>query len=360
METLGLIKSIDKSFWKDKKVFVTGNSGFKGSWLSMILNHLESDILGFSLEPNTNPSLFYEAKLDKKIKTIFGDIRDFELLKKSIMDYNPEILVHMAAQPLVRYSYKNPLETYSTNLMGTVNVLESARHCNNLKSVVIITTDKCYENIEKKTGYVESDPMGGFDPYSSSKGCAELATSAYIRSFFSKNNSPNVASVRAGNVIGGGDWSDDRLIPDILDSFENNSEIIIRNPKATRPWQHVIEPLIGYLMLAEKLYDNSSFSGGWNFGPNYSDCKEVKWIINSLIKKWGYKKNWRLDSNSNPHESNLLMLNCNKAKKNLGWSPNLNIDDALDLIVDWHKSWLDKEDIYEKSLSNIKKYLNGY
>ena len=322
------------------------------------MNHLKSDILGFSLKPQTSPSLFYEAKLDTKIKTIFGDIRDLDHLKKSILEFNPEILIHMAAQPLVRYSYENPIETYSTNLMGTVNVLESARFCNNLKSVVIITTDKCYENIEKKAGYVESDPMGGFDPYSSSKGCAELATSAYTRSFFSNNNSPNVASVRAGNVIGGGDWSNDRLIPDVLRAFQNNNEIIIRNPKATRPWQHVIEPLIGYLMLAEKLYDDSSFSGGWNFGPNYSDCKEVEWIIDSLIKKWDYKKNWRLDNSSNPHEANLLMLNCDKAKNSLGWKPVFKIDKALDLIVDWHKDWLNKQDMYDKSILNIKTYLN--
>ena len=358
METLGLSKSININFWKNKKVFLTGNTGFKGSWLSILLNYLESDVMGFSLKPITKPSLFYEANLNKKIKTKFGDIRDLSLLNKSVAEFNPEILIHMAAQPLVRYSYKNPVETYSTNLMGTVNVLESARFCSNLKSVIIITTDKCYENTEKKTGYVETDPMGGFDPYSSSKGCAELATSAYIRSFFCGNNTPNVASVRAGNVIGGGDWSDDRLIPDILKSFENYDEIVIRNPKSTRPWQHVIEPLVGYLMLAEKLYEDSSFSGGWNFGPNYSDCKEVKWILSSLINKWDYKTKWKLDNNSNPHEANLLMLNCDKAKKILGWAPKWSVDHSLDLIVDWHKSWLNKENIYAKSISDIKKYIN--
>ena len=353
-----MINSINQSFWINKKVFVTGNTGFKGSWISIILKYLKANVQGFSLEPITSPSLFYEAELNKKINTKFGDIRDIDVLKKSMTDFNPEILIHMAAQPLVRDSYKIPVETYSTNLMGTVNVLESARYCNNLKSVIIITTDKCYENIEKKEGYVETDPMGGYDPYSSSKGCAELATSAYIRSFFSDKNSPNIASVRAGNVIGGGDWSNDRLIPDILKSFEKFKDIVIRNPKSTRPWQHVIEPLMGYLMLSEKLYKDPAFSGGWNFGPDYSDCKEVSWIIDNLIKKWNYKKGWILDTVNNPHEANLLMLDCNKSKSKLGWNPKWNINEALDLIVDWHKSWLNNENIYQKSVSTIKRYLN--
>ena len=213
--------------------------------------------------------------------------------------------------------------------------------------------------LRKKTGYVESDPMGGFDPYSSSKGCAELATSAYTRSFFSKNNSPNVASVRAGNVIGGGDWSNDRLIPDILRAFQNNNEIIIRNPKATRPWQHVIEPLIGYLMLAEKLYDDSSFSGGWNFGPEYTDCKEVEWIVDKMIDKWGFNLGWEKDKDYNPHEANLLMLDCTKAKKLFNWTPKWNLEKSLEMIVNWHKFWVENSNnIYDQSIANIKEYLD--
>ena len=349
---------VNRNFWRGKKVFLTGHSGFKGSWMTMTLNYLDAEVYGYSLKPKSDPSLFNECRLDKKSYSKFADIRDYELLKKSLIDFDPDIVIHMAAQPLVRDSYINPIDTYSTNLMGTVNLLNSCRYCKKLKSVVVITTDKCYENIEKNKGYVETDPMGGHDPYSSSKGCAELATSAYSRSFFSKNNSPNIASVRAGNVIGGGDWSKDRLVPDILNCFEKNEKIIVRNPKSVRPWQHVIEPIFGYLLLAEKLYDDKSYVGGWNFGPNYDDCKEVEWIVDKMISKWGNNHSWELDKNFNPHEAKLLMLDCSKAKNILRWRPKWNLSTALDLIIDWHKSWILNDSIYDKSISNIKSYIN--
>ena len=349
---------VSKKFWRGKRVFLTGHTGFKGSWMTMFLNFLNAEVYGYSLNPITNPSLFHEANLENKVYSKIGDIRDYVNLKKSIIDFNPDILIHMAAQPLVRKSYDIPVETFSTNLMGTVNVLDSSRYCNSLRSVIIITTDKCYENIEKKQGYVETDAMGGYDPYSSSKGCAELATSAYSRSFFKDHSTANIASVRAGNVIGGGDWSKDRLMPDILKSLENEKEIIIRNPNSIRPWQHVIEPLYGYLVLAQRIFDESKYTGSWNFGPNNSDCKKVEWIVNYMVDKWSHTPGWTKDSKQNPHESNLLMLDCSKAKKLLDWNPKWTIDLALDSIIDWQKSWIIGDNMYEKSMLNIKNYFN--
>ena len=346
---------IEQNFWQGKRVFLTGHTGFKGGWLALWLNSLGAIVKGYALDPPTMPSLFNEAKIDTVIDSQIGDIRDLELFKKSITDFNPDILIHMAAQPLVRYSYAAPVETYETNVMGTVNVLESARACKNLKAIINITTDKCYENDGRSQGYKEDDPMGGYDPYSSSKGCAELVASAYRCSFL-QDQGIGVASVRAGNVIGGGDWADDRLIPDILRSFEKNKPIVIRNPKATRPWQHVLEPLSGYLILAQKLYeDQKEYAEGWNFGPNEKDVKPVDWILDKMIVKWP-SSSWELDKNSNPHEADFLKLDISKAESKLGWNPVWELSQTLDKIIDWHKNWLNKEDMQAICLAEIEEY----
>jgi len=346
---------IDQNFWQGKRVFLTGHTGFKGSWMALWLNSLGAIVKGYALSPPTDPSLFNEAKIDSIIDSQIGDIRDLELFKRSLTDFNPDILIHMAAQPLVRSSYANPVETYETNVMGTVNVLESARACKNLKAIINITTDKCYENDGRSQGYKESDPMGGYDPYSNSKGCAELVTSAYRRSFLQEQGI-KLASVRAGNVIGGGDWADDRLIPDILRSFEKNKPIVIRNPKATRPWQHVLEPLSGYLILAQKLYeDQKEYAEGWNFGPNEKDVKPVDWILDKMIVKWP-SSSWELDKNSNPHEADFLKLDISKAESKLGWNPVWELSQTLDKIIDWHKNWLNKEDMQAICLAEIEEY----
>ncbi len=347
---------IDQKFWQGKRVFLTGHTGFKGSWLSLWLSSLGAEVRGYSLSPTTSPSLFNEAKVGMFIDSQIGDIRNQGALHESMTTFNPDILFHMAAQPLVRYSYDAPIETYETNVMGTVNVLESARYCENLKAVVNITTDKCYENDGRVLGYKEGDPMGGYDPYSSSKGCAELVTSAYRRSFLQEQGI-SLASVRAGNVIGGGDWADDRLIPDILRSFEKSEPVVIRNPKATRPWQHVLEPLSGYLILAQKLYNNNDkYAEGWNFGPNEKDIKPVDWILDKMISKWP-NSSWELDKNWNPHEADFLKLDISKVESELGWRPVWSLSYTLKKIVSWHKAWLDQENMQDVCLAEIEEYM---
>ena len=355
---MGLTKGqVNSSFWKNKKVFLTGHTGFKGTWLSLWLQSIGAIVKGYSLEPNTTPNLFTEAYVGNDMESEIGDIRDLNQISKSMLDFNPDVLIHMAAQPLVRYSYKNPIETYSTNVMGTVNVLESARKCSNLKSIVSITTDKCYENTGIKTGYKEYDPMGGHDPYSSSKGCAELVTSAYRRSFFSSKHTASLASARAGNVIGGGDWANDRLIPDILRAFEKSEPVIIRNPLSTRPWQHVLEPLSGYLVLAQELFLNGDeFAEGWNFGPKYEGCKPVSWILDRMVDNWGSGASWKLDKKNNPHEADFLKLDCSKAANRLKWQPKWELGETLKMIVDWHQLYIDGSDIKKQCLREINNY----
>ena len=348
--------TIDKKFWKGKRVFLTGHTGFKGSWLSLWLFSLDAEVRGYSLNPPTTPSLFNEAKIDSIIDSKIGDIRDQDALHENMIKFNPDIVIHMAAQSLVRYSYDEPVETYEVNVIGTVKVLEVARSCPNLKAIINITTDKCYENDGRTQGYKEHDPMGGYDPYSGSKGCAELVTSSYRRSFLQEQG-VGLASVRAGNVIGGGDWADDRLIPDILRSFEKNEPVVIRNPKATRPWQHVLEPLSGYLVLAQKMYrDQNKYAEGWNFGPNEQDVKSVDWILNKMIAKWP-NSSWELDSSSNPHEANFLQLDISKAESKLGWKPIWELSHTLEKIIDWHQAWINKEDMQTVCLSEIKAYM---
>ena len=348
---------MDTIFWKNKRVFVTGHTGFKGSWLSLWLNALGAEVKGYALAPATTPSLFEEASVADVIDSEIGDIRDLNQLKKSRVSFNPDILIHMAAQPLVRLSYKEPIETYETNVMGTVKVLEAARACPNLKSIVSVTTDKCYENKEWVWGYREDEPMGGYDPYSSSKGCAELVTSAYRRSFM-QDQGVGLASARAGNVIGGGDWSDDRLIPDILRAFEKGEPVIIRNPKSTRPWQHVLEPLSGYLVLAQKLYEQpDEYAEGWNFGPHDDDARPVDWILNRMVDKWGDSASWKLDDGNHPHEAGYLKLDISKAKSLLDWQPTWCLDQTLERIIDWHQAWLQKVDMQPKCLEEIHEYM---
>lgn len=356
----GMSGEVNSSFWKGKKVFLTGHTGFKGSWMSLWLQSMGAVVKGYALTPPTNPSLFYEAKVSDNMESVIGDIRDLELMKKNMVSFNPEVLIHMAAQPLVRLSYNEPIDTYTTNVIGTVNVLEAARSCTNLKAIVSVTTDKCYENKEWPWGYRENESMGGHDPYSSSKGCAELVTSAYRRSFFNSSNTASVASARAGNVIGGGDWAEDRLIPDILRAFEKTNPVIIRNPLSTRPWQHVLEPLSGYLVLAEQLYNNGDeFAEAWNFGPKDEDCKSVRWILDKMVMSWGNGAHWELDKNNNPHEAGFLKLDCSKAGTKLNWYPKWDLEHTLKVIVNWHQDWRNGKFVKENCLEEIKSYSKG-
>lgn len=364
LEKVGLNKTmttpstLNAEFWKGKRVFLTGHTGFKGGWAALWLQSLGAVVKGFSLPPPTTPSLFEQAKVAEGMESEFGDIRDLAAITNSMVAFNPDILIHMAAQPLVRLSYREPVETYATNVMGTIHAFEAARKCPNLKAIVNITTDKCYENREWEWGYRENEPMGGHDPYSNSKGCAELVTSAYRKSFFSTPGTPTLASVRAGNVIGGGDWADDRLIPDILKAFENQQPVVIRNPHATRPWQHVLEPLSGYFMLAEKLYnsEDKSFADGWNFGPIEDDAKPVQWIVERMVNHWGNGASWQLDGGEHPHEANYLKLDISKVKKHLGWYPCWGLNTALEKIIHWHKAWLEGENIKRVCLQQIQEY----
>ena len=348
---------VDYSFWKDKKVFLTGHTGFKGSWLSLWLQNMGAIVKGYSLDVKTKPALFLQANVSEKMESVIGDIRNLKQITESMVSFNPDILIHMAAQPLVRLSYQEPVDTYTTNVIGTVNVFEAARKCSDLKAIVSVTSDKCYENKEWEWGYRENEPMGGHDPYSSSKGCAELVTSAYRRSFFSSEGTASLASARAGNVIGGGDWADDRLIPDILRAFEKSESVLIRNPLSTRPWQHVLEPLSGYLVLAQNLFLNGdNFAEGWNFGPKDEDCKPVSWVLDKMVKYWGNNASWNLDKNNNPHEAGFLKLDCSKAFNRLKWEPKWNLQLTLKSIVDWHQLFLDGGDIKKQCLKEIIKY----
>jgi CDP-glucose 4,6-dehydratase len=349
------------NFWYGKRVLVTGNTGFKGSWLSLWLQSLGAEVIGYALAPNTKPSLYEIANVSDGMTTILGDVRDLEKLNAVFSQFKPEIVIHMAAQALVRFSYDDPVETYSTNVMGTVNILEAVRQSKTVRAVVNVTSDKCYENQEWEWGYRENEAMGGYDPYSNSKGCSELITSSYRRSFFNpqKYNEHKVAlaSARAGNVIGGGDWSQDRLIPDIMRAIQKGSDVLIRNPHSIRPWQHVLEPLSGYLLLAEKLYECSGqYSEAWNFGPNDNDAKPVQFIVESLIEYWGREASWVLDGVEHPHEASYLKLDCSKAKARLNWQPKWDIDRTLKEVVDWYQAYVDGRDMKQLTLEQIEKY----
>jgi len=350
-------------FWFGKRVFMTGHTGFKGSWLSLWLQSLGVELTGYALKPKTNLSMFEEARVAEKMTSIEGDIRDLDFLSQSMQAAQPEIVIHMAAQSLVRYSYQKPVETYATNVMGTVHMLEAVRASPSVRAVINVTTDKCYENREWVWGYRENDPIGGYDPYSNSKGCSEMVSAAYRSSFFNLKDYAQhqvaLASVRAGNVIGGGDWAKDRLIPDIIAAFEQGKTVNIRNPYAIRPWQHVLEPLRGYLMLAEKLVqEGPAFAESWNFGPNDEDAKPVDWIVEQMVTLWGESAQWQIDVGEHPHEAGHLKLDTSKARTRLNCTPALSLKEALRMIVDWSQARQAGNDMRGHTLAQIGSYQN--
>jgi CDP-glucose 4,6-dehydratase len=352
------VNGVNANFWAGRRVFLTGHTGFKGSWLSLWLQSMGAQVHGYALEAPTQPSLFEVAKVADGMASTIGDVRDFAKLQATMAGFKPDVVLHLAAQPLVRLSYAQPVETYATNVMGTVHLLEAARHTESVRAIVNVTTDKCYENKEWVWGYRESEPMGGYDPYSSSKGCSELVTAAYRQSFFGKRGVA-LASARAGNVIGGGDWAADRLVPDILRAFEKNAPVVIRNPHSTRPWQHVLEPLSGYLLLAERLFENGSADAeGWNFGPRDEDAQPVQWIVENMVSRWNDGASWQLDGGEHPHEAHYLKLDISKARSRLGWAPRWSLDAALEKIIDWHQAWLASNDMRQCSLRQIEQYTN--
>jgi len=345
---------MDKLFWNGKKVFITGHTGFKGSWLTSWLKHLGAYVCGYSLEPPSNPNNFTVSSVNDNMQSVIGDIRDREYLFEIVNIFKPDIVFHLAAQPLVRESYLNPLYTYEVNVIGTLNLLDSLRNIQSVKSIVNVTTDKCYENKEWDWPYRENDALGGHDPYSSSKGCSELLTSAFRRSY----NLP-VATARAGNVIGGGDWANDRLLPDILKAVQNNEHLTIRYPDAVRPWQHVLEPLAGYIKLARLLYDDKKYADSWNFGPNEDGCKSVRYILDFMQSKLYPNLQWNIDDSETLHEATLLKLDISKSQNKLNWRPQWSLQQALEATAEWHNYWLQNKDMEIITVNQIKKYMNG-
>ena len=346
------------NIYQNKKVFLTGHTGFKGSWLALWLTYLGAQVCGYSLEPNTEPSMFNELKIGEKTeKSVIGDILDEAKLQKAMNEFKPDIVFHLAAQPLVRLSYAEPIMTYKTNVIGSLNVLEAARRCSSVKAFVNITTDKCYENKEVKTGYKEDDPMGGYDMYSSSKGCVEIMSSSFRRSFLQDETSMAMATARAGNVIGGGDWAQDRLIPDCIKGINEGHEIKIRNPIAVRPWQHVLEPLSGYLLLGQKLLqEGHKYADGFNFGPNEDSVLTVADVSKKVCDLYG-KGKVIIGEQSPLHEAGLLMLNIKKAENVLGWKPSLTVNEAIKNTVDWYRHFYEKDtDIFEFTIEQIREY----
>ena len=350
-------------FWKNRRVFLTGHTGFKGAWLCLWLERLGAQVTGFSLPPPTRPSLFEEARVAATVASQIGDLRDLPALETAMRQAQPEIVIHMAAQSLVRTSYADPVGTYSTNVMGTVHLLEAARACPSLRAIVIVTSDKCYENQEWEWPYRESDRLGGYDPYSNSKACAELVTSSYRSAFFHADRYHEhhvaIGSARAGNVIGGGDWAADRLVPDAVRAFSSDTLLHIRNPQAVRPWQHVLEPLRGYLILAQSLAEQGTrFHGAWNFGPHAAAIQPVARVIDTFAASWESAR-WSTDlpdASTHPHEARTLALDCSKARIGLGWEPALSLEDALELTASWYRRFLRGEDARELTLAQISHY----
>lgn len=354
---------MDSAFWKGKKVFITGHTGFKGSWLCLWLHKLGAKVTGYALNPPTEPSLFELCNVSDLVNSAIGDIRKRGELIEAMLAASPEIVIHMAAQSLVRDSYKNPVETYEINVMGTVNLFEAVRTCKGVKAVINVTTDKCYENREWIWGYRENEPMGGYDPYSNSKACSELVTAAYRSSFFNPsdyaNHGVSIASARAGNVIGGGDWAMDRLIPDCIRALLKEGKIVIRNPHAIRPWQHALEPLSGYLTLAQKLFEaGPHYAEAWNFGPDDHDAKPVEWVVQKMCLKWGQGASYEIDTGEHPHEAHYLKLDCSKAKAEMGWHPKWNLEKAIDSIIEWTRAYKENRDVRAKCIEQIEEYSN--
>jgi CDP-glucose 4,6-dehydratase len=343
---------MDPAFWRGRRVFITGHTGFKGGWLSLWLQRLGAEVTGYALAPSTKPSMCVAANVESGMRSVIGDIRDFASLKRALAESRAEVIFHMAAQPLVRQSYRDPVETYSTNVLGTVNLFEAVRAVGTVQAVVNVTSDKAYENREWVWGYRETDPMGGYDPYSSSKGCSELIAAAYRRSF-----KLPLASVRAGNVIGGGDWSPDRLVPDVLAALAAGRAVEIRNPSATRPWQHVLEPLRGYVMVAERLFaDPERYSEGWNFGPDDSSCQPVSVVVQECVQAWGGEVSWLAQSGEHPHEAGFLKLDSSKARALLAWSPRLSLREAVRATAEWHRAWIGGADMRSLTLLQIDQH----
>ena len=347
------------SFWRGRRVLVTGHTGFKGSWMSLWLQRLGAQVSGYSLGAPTEPNLFGLAEVGRGMRSVEGDVRDLGALRAAVADQAPEVVVHMAAQSLVRQSYHDPVDTYATNVMGTVNLLEAVRAAPSVRAVLVVTSDKCYENREWVWGYRENDPMGGFDPYSNSKGCAELVTAAYRRSFFEgPGEGPRVlvASARAGNVIGGGDWAVDRLIPDAVRAFLRAEPLLVRSPHAIRPWQHVLEPVHGYLLLVQRMLESGALAEGWNFGADEGESRPVGWLADRLAALWGEGAGWAADGQPQPHEARVLKLDSSKARAELGWRPRLPLHEALEWTVEWYRGFRDGRNLRDVTDSQIDRY----
>jgi CDP-glucose 4,6-dehydratase len=348
-------------FWKDKRVLITGHTGFKGSWLSQFLIYLGAEVSGYSLAPKSKPNLFDALDISQQMRSQIGDVTDFSQLFSWMAEVQPDIVLHLAAQPLVRLSYKEPIETFATNIMGTVNVLEASRRIGCVRALVNVTTDKCYDNKEGGRRFRENDPLGGHDPYAASKACSELVTQSYRRSFFTPKEQGDglmVASARAGNVLGGGDWSEDRIVPDVIRKIQSSEVVQIRNPDAVRPWQHVLDPLSGYLLLARKLFSREPVDQAWNFGPEDQSCQNVAWVTDYICKNYGGDVSWTIDKSDQPHESSLLRLDCSKTRRLLSWECKLDLQATLDWTLEWYKAFAASPDaIASLSVQQIKKFV---
>ena len=350
------MSAVESAFWHGRRVFLTGHTGFKGSWLSLWLQHLGAQVHGYALAPPTTPALFTVAEVGVQMASTIADVRDAQSLHQALDAAQPEVVFHLAAQPLVRASYLDPAGTYATNVMGTVHLLDAVRRSSCVRAVVNVTTDKCYDNQERAHGYREDEPLGGHDPYSSSKACSELVTAAYRQSYF-KPGGPALASARAGNVIGGGDWAPDRLVPDLLRAVERHEPVRIRHPGATRPWQHVLEPLSGYLTLAQRLVtEGQAFAEAWNFGPHPADARPVGWLVDQLCLRWGAGASWQATAADGPHEATQLSLDIRKAGLRMGWQPRWSLDAALDHVVAWHQDWRAGQSARALCLQQITEY----
>jgi CDP-glucose 4,6-dehydratase len=360
----GLVNSMDANFWRGRRIFLTGHTGFKGGWLSIWLHKLGAEVTGYALPPPTDPSLFDLAGVQELTRSVNANVTDLHEIKRVIADFSPEIVIHMAAQPLVHAGYNDPVQTYQTNVMGTVNVLEAVRQSRGVRAVLNVTTDKCYENREWEWGYRENDRLGGFDPYSNSKACSELVTQSYRNAFFPtelyEKHGVAVATARAGNVIGGGDWGTDRLVPDIVRAIVSQQPVKIRCPDSIRPWQYVLEPLSGYLTLIERLVqEGPRFAMSWNFGPQDESAQPVKWLVEQLTRQWGGSAAWEMDSISYHHEARYLKLDCSRARSELGWCPKLTLQQAMQWTVDWYRAWNSGQDMREVCLRQISLYEEG-